>query len=217
MCLQSDAPELLPEESTAYPAKKKKRRSRGGAKRTARKHAARLATEQVEIPQVDGLATEELQEELAQETIGVTMPDEVAADASAPVEPQRSFVGDSPATDPMEPSMMLPPTVRKRGTGPTPKKSTVITKSGLVKRGKRNDLYRTSPIAEQENAAKQPDDAAAVDSTVIEYAPASAPIISPPIIPIALLERPAVSEAMLAAPVEEVRSYFACQYGTNSG
>ncbi|MEJ7660946.1 MAG: hypothetical protein WKG07_15670 [Hymenobacter sp.] len=36
--------ELLPElDATGYPAKKKKRRSRGGAKRTARKNAVRLA------------------------------------------------------------------------------------------------------------------------------------------------------------------------------
>lgn len=216
--LTAGTPELLSDESAAYPAKKKKRRSRGGAKRTARKHAARLATEQ-ETTEPDGLALEELKDELAQETIGVAIPEEVADTTSAPIEPKRSFVGDSPATDPMEQSMMLVPTpVRKRGTGPTPKKSTVITKSGLVKRGKRNDLYRTSPAAEQENAPEQRvealetanapvEDAPAATpitaSAPVEDAPATAPIISPPIIPIALLERPAVSEAMLAAPVEE--------------
>jgi hypothetical protein len=187
---------LLPEESAAYPAKKKKRRSRGGAKRTARKHAARLATEQVEVAQTDGLAIEELREELAQETIGIIVADELIDVASAPVAPQRNFVGDSPATDPMDQPLLAAPSVRKRGTGPTPKKSTVITKSGLVKRGKRTDLYRASPAAEQESSSE------IVDATV-ETAPATAPIISPPIIPIALLERPAVSEAMVATPAVE--------------
>ncbi|RZL12546.1 MAG: hypothetical protein EOO62_10720, partial [Hymenobacter sp.] len=209
--LATSEPELLlPEESAAYPAKKKKRRSRGGAKRTARKHAARLATEQSDVAEPTGLALEVLQEELAQEAIGVEMPDEVAEAVSAPVEPKRNFVGDSPATDPMEQSMMLTPApVRKRGTGPTPKKSTVITKSGLVKRGKRNDLYRPAPTTEtagQDISAEQQDDSSDSTSAAVDFTPASAPIISPPIIPIALLERPAVSEAMLAAPVEEAEA-----------
>ena len=194
LVLISDEPELLmPEDSAAYPNKKKKRRSRGGAKRTARKYAARLTTEQLEGTEPDGLAAEELLEELAQETTGVNLAgevDSVAVASSAIAKPGRSFVGDSPATDPMEQSM-LPAiaAVRKRGTGPTPKKSKVITKSGLVKRGTRTDLYRNALPAERGN-------------TSLETEPAAAPIISPPIIPIALLERPTVSETMLAGVIE---------------
>jgi len=171
--------------STAYPAKKKKRRSRGGAKRTARKHAARLATEQE-----DGLAAEELSEELAQETAGVvndTEPEAEINSEAVPMEPVEEdapeddfsamIEGDMPATAPM------PNAQRKRGTGPTPKKSKVITKSGLVKRGERRGLYRAAPPVE---AAAAP----------VEEPLAQAPIISPPFIPEILLERPAVAEAV---------------------
>jgi sialidase-1 len=84
-----------------------------------------------------------------------------------------------------------PTPARKRGTGPTPKKSKVITKSGLLKRGQRNPLYRPTPA----------EPTAAVDPT-----PTAAPIISPPIIPDALLERPAALEVFIEpapdAPVE---------------
>jgi hypothetical protein len=191
----ADAEPALPSqgESAAYPAKKKKRRSRGGAKRTARKHAALLATEQLEGIEPEGLAAEELLEELAQEATGVSMTDEVDGEAIADAlaKPSRSFVGDSPATDPMEQQILPAGTaVRKRGTGPTPKKSKVITKSGMVKRGKRTDLYRAPLPTEKASAS-------------LDETPAMAPIISPPIIPIALLERPAVSEAMLATSVEK--------------
>ncbi|MDJ0365039.1 GSCFA domain-containing protein [Hymenobacter sp. H14-R3] len=192
---------LLPEEGAAYPAKKKKRRSRGGAKRTARKNAARLVTEQPEGTEPIGLATEELLEELAQEATGVHMTAEVEAITvllDVPAKPSRTFVGDSPATDPMDQPLLSMSPVRKRGTGPTPKKSTVITKSVLVKRGKRTDLYRAPAPAEQEAAVSEP------ITGSVQDVPAMAPIISPPIIPIALLERPAVSEAMLATPVEEL-------------
>ncbi len=193
--LTSDEPELqLPEEGAPYPAKKKKRRSRGGAKRTARKHAARLAAEQPADEAPEGLVTEELLEELAQEATGGRMADRAenaAIDLEAPAKPGRSYVGDSPATDPME-ERTLPATaaVRKRGAGPTPKKSKVITKSGLVKRGKRTDLYRGATPSEKEDALPEP-------------TPGSAPIISPPIIPVALLERPAESEAMLVSTPEK--------------
>jgi hypothetical protein len=193
---------LLSEESAAYPAKKKKRRSRGGAKRTARKNAARLATEQPEGTEPIGLAAEVLLEELAQEAAGVTVDtdievDEMVVPLDEPVQPSRTFIGDSPATDPMDQPLLSMPPVRKRGTGPTPKKSTVITKSVSVKRGKRTDLYRAPTPTEQA--------AVASDASDFEGAtPAMAPIISPPIIPTALLERPAVSEAMVATPVEEL-------------
>ncbi len=157
--------ELLPEaeaDSAGYPATKKKRRSRGGAKRTARKNAARLAAEQAG-EETGSLAAEELDEELAHEMTG--------------------FLPEAAELEVLPPTSELKP--HKRGTGPTPKKSKVITKSGLVKRGKRTSLFR---------AADQP------EASVAAPRPASAPIISPPIIPEILLERPAVAEAIYASP-----------------
>jgi hypothetical protein len=200
--LVDDAGLLLAEEPGAFPAKKKKRRSRGGAKRTARKHAARLAAEQTEeITQedIESLATEELAQELAQEVAGVLPPeapvefssaDEAPIISPLPVEVTvADVVGISlPESD----AQIAEPTVRKRGTGPTPKKSKVITKSGLVKRGpKRNELYRNPTPAEK-----------AAAEAIAEASPATAPIISPPIIPVALLERPAVLDTMVASPAE---------------
>jgi hypothetical protein len=186
---------LLPaEEGSNYPAKKKKRRSRGGAKRTARKNAARLASESE-----PSLSAEELSEELALEATGLT--GELAgleAEAAVPDEP--ATVADAVAAigESIEPEQQAPETeqpttpaaeplaIRKRGTGPTPKKSKVITKSGVIQRGpKRNALYRNPTPAEKAAA-----EAAAATS-------ATAPIISPPIIPVALLERPAVAEAVM--------------------
>jgi hypothetical protein len=78
-----------------------------------------------------------------------------------------------------------PSPTRKRGTGPTPKKSKVITKSGLLKRGQRNPLYRPSPA----------ESALAADSL-----PPTAPIVSPPIIPEILLERPAAALDVVLQP-----------------
>lgn len=175
------------EEATAYPAKKKKRRSRGGAKRTARKNAARIATEQM-----GGLAEEELLEELAQGTASVPLPAE-------PVEEPASAPGDdaelSPRTGEVAAASMAPATAalptppRKRGTGPTPKRSKVITKSGLVKRGERRGLYRADASSD-------------AGSTPAAETPAQAPIISPPIIPEILLERPVVAEAERPNPAD---------------
>lgn len=204
---------LAPEEATAYPAKKKKRRSRGGAKRTARKHAARLAAEQTEAPQVqveacissdteaDSLAIEELAEEIAHEVAGVLLGEAPVQSATAdeaplisPVPVQVSLEENnltiiSEAPEPVD--APTAPVVRKRGTGPTPKKSKVITKSGLVSRGpKRNALYRNPAPTEPMAEATEP----------VAEAPAQAPIISPPIIPVALLERPAVLDTMVPSP-----------------
>ncbi|GAA4508883.1 hypothetical protein GCM10023172_41740 [Hymenobacter ginsengisoli] len=187
---------LLPaDQSTAYPAKKKKRRSRGGAKRTARKNAARLAAEQAGT---EGLAAEELLEELAQEIAGITPEDEAIVHAAETDSGESAASSEASETIPQHlpengPAQL--PAVRKRGTGPTPKKSKVITKSGLVKRGDRRSLYR-SPA---------PDNTASVDAPALpEVVPATAPIISPPIIPVALLERPAVAEAVFATPPEPI-------------
>jgi len=192
---------------TNYPAKKKKRRSRGGAKRTARKNAARLAAGQTEedTEETDDLAVEALAEEIAHEIAGV-LPEEApfleAAPGEAPLispppvevtleEGALTVITElaSPATEPE-------PAVRKRGTGPTPKKSKVITKSGIVARGpKRNALYRNPTPAEKAAA-----EAAAATATA-EVPPATAPIISPPIMPVALLGRPAVLDTMVDSPV----------------
>ena len=167
--------ELLPEaeaDSAGYPATKKKRRSRGGAKRTARKNAARLAAEQAG-EETASLAAEELAEELAHEMTGFLAEAVLKASATAP---------EAAESEALPPASELKP--HKRGTGPTPKKSKVITKSGLVKRGKRTSLFR---------AADQPETSVAAPRL------ASAPIISPPIIPEILLERPAVAEAIYAS------------------
>jgi hypothetical protein len=199
----SESSLLATGEATAYPAKKKKRRSRGGAKRTARKNAARLAAEQSEgdaDEETDDLATEELAQEIAQEMAGVlpseapmetTAPDEAPLISPLPV--QVILRDDSITVVPEQASPGAEPIVRKRGTGPTPKKSKVITKSGLVPRGpKRNALYRNPTPAE-----KAATEAAAATAAT----PAQAPIISPPIIPEALLERPAVLDTMVPSPM----------------
>ena len=195
---------LAGEEPSAYPAKKKKRRSRGGAKRTARKNAARLAAEQSEgetESEASGLATEELAEEIAHEAAGVLLgevaPESVTSDEApliSPVPVQVSLEENvitvvSETTEPTSPA--TEPVVRKRGTGPTPKKSKVITKSGIVPRGpKRNALYRNPTPAEK----------AAAEAAEAVVTPTEAPIISPPLIPVALLERPAVLDTMVPSP-----------------
>jgi hypothetical protein len=196
-----DAGLLAPEENAAYPAKKKKRRSRGGAKRTARKNAARLAADQTteeSAEEADDLATEELAQEIAHEAAGVlsdaasfpeAAPDEAPLISPAPV--TVSLENDTVIITSAEVMNPVEPTVRKRGTGPTPKKSKVITKSGLIQRGpKRNTLYRNPTPAEK----------AAAEAAAAEATPAEAPIISPPIIPVALLERPAVLDTMVPSP-----------------
>jgi hypothetical protein len=195
-----DAGLLAPDEDAVYPAKKKKRRSRGGAKRTARKHAARLAADQPtdsNEEETSDLAAEELAQEIAHEVAGVLL-SEVALTETAPDE--APLISPSPVTVSLDndaitvaseqPTTSAEPTIRKRGTGPTPKKSKVITKSGLIQRGpKRNALYRNPTPAEK-----------AAAEAAAEVTPAEAPIISPPIIPEALLERPAVLDTMMPSP-----------------
>lgn len=171
------------QEGADYPAKKKKRRSRGGAKRTARKNAARLVAEQDDteltletepdstenyLVETADPSPEELVDELVEST-------ETESEPVAPV--LESTLADTAPTGAQ--------LARKRGTGPTPKKSKVITKSGVVKRGQRTSLYRTvGPEV----------------SEVATPAPASAPIISPPIIPEILLENPATALETLGQP-----------------
>jgi hypothetical protein len=194
---------LAPTEEAGYPAKKKKRRSRGGAKRTARKNAARLAaTHPEEGDATLELAEETLAEEIAHEVAGV-LPDETplleAAPGEAPlISPppvEVSLDGDAVIMVEESTSVVAETVVRKRGTGPTPKKSKVITKSGIVARGpKRNALYRNPTPAEK----------AAAEAAAAEQTPATAPIISPPIMPVALLGRPAVLDTMVPSPAEPV-------------
>ncbi|TDN37470.1 hypothetical protein E4631_00900 [Hymenobacter sp. UV11] len=184
----ADDQALAGEEITAYPAKKKKRRSRGGAKRTARKNAARMAAEQT-----DGLAEEELLQELAQEAAGVSLSAEQAQEVAAGLSDDAELsplMSDVAVTSTAPTTAALPTPPRKRGTGPTPKRSKVITKSGLVKRGERRSLYRAGAST-------------ASDSTpMAEASPAQAPIISPAIIPEILLERPVVAEAVRPTPTD---------------
>jgi len=213
-----------PEEAPGYPAKKKKRRSRGGAKRTARKHAAQLAAEQeanqpvaateseaptatdVELisaplevlpeamPFAEPLSLAELPNELAVEPVSVAEIEQENLATSARAEQL--------ATEPVAEAEAIsaaeqPATTRKRGTGPTPKKSKVITKSGLVKRGKRTNLYRS------------PTEPAATATPAPATEPATAPIISPPIIPEILLERPAVALADFPPSEPTVEEFIA--------
>lgn len=200
------------EEANAYPAKKKKRRSRGGAKRTARKNAARLAAEQLlEVTDalpideatgaVDAGPAEELSllADMVADNLAVEVADELplAPAASTEEAEQAPLVSEplhAPATE-AEPAADAAPAVapvRKRGTGPTPKKSKVITKSSQVKRPKRTSLFRGASRAVPGEAPVVPE-APAVPEVA---APATAPIISTPILPEALLERPAVAELL---------------------
>ncbi|MGI4874953.1 MAG: GSCFA domain-containing protein [Janthinobacterium lividum] len=180
-----EAEALAAEETSGYPAKKKKRRSRGGAKRTARKNAARLALEQ-DSGESPSLAEEELREEHDLET--VDLDEVVVPDDASPTPPNPEPIlaalptADEAATSPTVASE-TPAAPRKRGTGPLPKKSKVITKSGVVKRGQRQGLYQPAPTAP---------DAAPETAAVV---PATAPLISAPIIPELLLERPAMDLA----------------------
>ncbi|HET9502873.1 MAG TPA: GSCFA domain-containing protein [Hymenobacter sp.] len=207
LLVSPEAELLLPtlEGTEAYPAKKKKRRSRGGAKRTARKNAARLAGEQGSVAAPEGEDdTDEL--ETATESVDASIPDAVfsepfslaelpAADTASPETTDFEVAADQPEIDATEPpadaepaATEQPATVRRRGTGPTPKKSKVITKSGLVKRGQRGSLYRTPTPAPEETGTP----------TL-----GAAPIISSPIIPEVLLERPANNLASSPEPAAE--------------
>ncbi|MBJ6143504.1 GSCFA domain-containing protein [Hymenobacter sp. BT559] len=204
------------EEGIGYPAKKKKRRSRGGAKRTARKNAARLAAEQ-EGSQLSPDEAEEPTEEVTEESATYSetfeapaaaegvfagplalaeLPNEVASEPDNDLGTETTPERPAEAPAPVSPEQPAP--IRKRGTGPTPKKSKVITKSALVKRGKRTSLYR-SPTAE----------AAEVPALEPAAEPATAPIISPPIIPEVLLERPAVALAEFPPSEPEVEEFAA--------
>jgi hypothetical protein len=137
-------------------------------------------------------------------------PDEplAAAETSLEAELEQAPLVSEPLHEPTadsvpaaEPVPETPTPVRKRGTGPTPKKSKVITKSSQVKRPKRTSLFRgASANVGRAVLAEAPP----VPET---EAPAAAPIISTPILPEALLERPAVAElvenpAVLAADTD---------------
>ncbi|TVT40693.1 hypothetical protein FNT36_14610 [Hymenobacter setariae] len=205
----------VPEEGVGYPAKKKKRRSRGGAKRTARKNAARLAAEQEtsplssdEIGELTAEATEDfaapdetlelsaVEETFAEPLALGELPNELAFEINDNLGAGTAMEQPVEASAPASPEQPAP--VRKRGTGPTPKKSKVITKSGLVKRGKRTSLYRSPTPEATEAAVPEP--------TAV---PATAPIISPPIIPEILLERPAVALAEFPPSEPEVEEFAA--------
>ena len=195
-----------PTEKEGAPDRKKKRRSRGGAKRTARKHAARLAAEQApeteatllveddnyaaDLEADDEAAPAPL--EAAELLLTAPEPEEVDEMSDAPTAPLVSnpietaiTAGEAAELTTIEPLVELgaptPAPTRKRGTGPTPKKSKVITKSSQVKRPKRTSLFR------QAVPERRP------DSVSVAEAP-EAPIISTPILPDTLLERPVVAE-----------------------
>jgi len=139
--------EALLTDENGYPAKKKKRRSRGGAKRTARKNAAR---------QADGPVGNERPVMAVEQAA-----DPTETSAQVPIEPKSdgrmrdSATKDKPITETGASGATPVPTpaatdpVRKRGTGPTPKKSKVIAKTSPVKRAGLNSraapLYRPKP------------------------------------------------------------------------
>ena len=214
-----------PEEAIGYPAKKKKRRSRGGAKRTARKHAARMATEQEtdptaafaenETPADTNAAQPATTQEIPTETLSFAeplllaeLPNELATAPLSAAEIEQENLAASDAAPLADATLTagregtsdveLPAATRKRGTGPTPKKSKVITKSGLVKRGKRTSLYRSAA----------PESTAPVSNTE-STEPATAPIISSPIIPEILMERPAVELAHFPPSEPTVEEFIA--------
>jgi len=203
------------DDTAAYPAKKKKRRSRGGAKRTARKNAARLAAEQAladpdnlptdpETGAIDAGPAEELSllanmvvDELANETAPAeVVPAKSSEEAQAPLvsaslhveeaaEPVAEEVNETESTaetPDADEEVEVAAAPRRRGSGPTPKKSKVITKSAQVKRPKRTNLFRNATPTEAE------------PSEPVADAQTPAPLISTPIIPEALLERPVVAE-----------------------
>ncbi|MGI4835522.1 MAG: GSCFA domain-containing protein [Janthinobacterium lividum] len=211
-----------PDDTGASPAKKKKRRSRGGAKRTARKNAARLAAEQLldtaenlPIDEATGTIDAGPAEELS--LLAAVIADNLlAAETNAELastttpgapDPLGLAPLPEPATDAAETETVGATPARKRGTGPTPKKSKVITKSSQVKRPKRASLFRnagTSRVASDKGLVTSE----TVSSESLD-APVQAPIISTPILPEALLERPAVAElienpAVLATTATEL-------------
>lgn len=213
-----------PEEALGYPAKKKKRRSRGGAKRTARKHAARLAAEHEPNP-VAASTDDEAPAEVAEEVVAPLksaidamsfaeplslpeIPNDLAVEpaSTADINQEELAAGTEPeqfinelVTEPETSSTAEQPVAaRKRGTGPTPKKSKVITKSGLIKRGKRTGLYRSSTPELAATAPPAPNTESA-----------NAPIISPPIIPELLLERPAAELADFPPSEPTVEKFIA--------
>lgn len=155
--------------------KKKKRRSRGGAKRTARKNAARLAAE---------LAALGLQAEIPTEETGVV--------TTAAEEPITSAVA-IPAQ-----SVAAPTSRHGRQQG---KKSSVITKSVPVKRGRQ--LYAQAPpvVAPVEVTPV----ILAIDVTTVDAAPAvmlpSEPIQA--VVPELLVEPIAEPAFIPEAPISE--------------
>jgi hypothetical protein len=165
--------------------KKKKRRSRGGAKRTARKHAARLA--------VEGFSAE------GNETAdSVTTP---MAEVTSALEPQPAVelseaantLSDSASLLPELPAVAIPepegaPKWSSRGEG---KKSTVIKKSTPVKRGGRRLLFNT-PTAENTSII----DAASVVETPLPELPDLPTLSAEPEIPAVAVSTGAV-EAIL--------------------
>jgi len=122
--------------------KKKKRRSRGGAKRTARKHAARLAAEAENAlsPAPQGVAPSDASASEEQAPQQATTPSAPTAVAAAAVEIPAS---EAPAVVLPEVPAVAPPAIAepaRREAGRQGKKSTVITKSTPVKRGSRRGV-----------------------------------------------------------------------------
>lgn len=171
---------LTLEEGENYPAKKKKRRSRGGAKRTARQNATRLVAEQNDTELTPETELESAENHLT-ETVGSSSEESV----DGLVGSADYLESESVASTPTNTALTSAQPARKRGTGPTPKKSKVITKSGVVKRGQHNNLYRT---------------AAPEASEVAIPALAAAPIVSPPVIPEIMPERPAATLETISQP-----------------
>ncbi len=183
----SPEPEALLTDENGFPAKKKKRRSRGGAKRTARKNAAR---------QTDGIVGDDrpaLADELAADPTKTSA--QALTELKSDGRTRGSSTRDKPTTETgasvatAAPTPTTPDPVRKRGTGPTPKKSKVIAKTTPVKRaglnGRPEPLYRPRPG--DINPATAPmytgthDEPAAVETTAAVAAlPAVEPTVTTP-------------------------------------
>jgi hypothetical protein len=237
--------------------KKKKRRSRGGAKRTARKHAARLAAEvqlsaeptpEAAAPSVGTdtapaapiAATSDAPAAPAVPAIpaapALATPPAAAAPAPfpappRPIKPARPVTGaqfmalpaypapapaasaEQPNTTPGQPEPMAEaPAARPEASRPTGKKSSVITKSTPVKRGRRGAPVANAPSnAPTVPTAATLEAANSVPPVVVEPAaalpvPPPSPVSAAPApLPAAPKPAPAVS-GLLAALSKSARS-----------
>ena len=168
----------LPGIASEEEAKKKKRRSRGGAKRTARKNAARLAAE---LAAVDGQGAE------------------VTTESSLSATDELTKLAES------NPNQLEVASTLRHGR-PVGKRSSVITKSVPVKRGRQ--LYAQAPPAAA--SAEMTPTASVPDMNAVDAAPAVILLNEPisAVVPELLIESAAepafVPKATISEPVPQL-------------